>query len=100
MADIQQTIKDLQDTLAVTAAIQERHNELLKDHAEWLAGHDKAMLEIREAGRATDRRIAKQQEIARATDERIAKLQEAGRATDERIEALVSAIGKLITRKE
>jgi hypothetical protein len=71
MADSSETIKALQDALVVTASMQERHTELLKDHEEWLAGHDKAMLEIREAGKATDERLKKLLEAIRETNPRI-----------------------------
>lgn len=57
MDDIRPALKELQDAAIVIAGIQARQAELLKDHAEWLAGHDKAMTEIREAGRNTDARI-------------------------------------------
>lgn len=59
MADLNETIKELKDALAVTNAMQERHAKVLLDHSEWLASHDKAMLEIREAGQQTDARIEK-----------------------------------------
>lgn len=48
---------EIRQAAIVIAGIQARQAELLKDHAEWLAGHDKAMTEIREAGRNTDARI-------------------------------------------
>lgn len=70
--DIRQALRDIQDTLAVTAGIQQRQAELIREHGNWLAAHDRAMNEIREAGRRTD----------------------------ERIEALVTAIGKLIAGRQ
>jgi hypothetical protein len=76
---MEEAIKELRETVIVMSGIQARQAQLLKDHAEWLAGHDKAMLEIREAGRKTDERIAK-----------------LGVETDERIAKLVSAIGEYI----
>ena len=59
MPDIQQAIKELQETAVVMSGIQSRQAALLKDHAEWLHSHDLAMTEARERGRETDERIAK-----------------------------------------
>jgi hypothetical protein len=51
---------------------------MLKDHAEWLIGHDQAMNEFREQGKALDERMArmdqKRREDNRDLDERIGKL--------------------------
>jgi hypothetical protein len=57
--DIQQAIKELQETAVVMSGIQSRQAALLKDHAEWLHSHDLAMTEARERGREIDERIAK-----------------------------------------
>ena len=43
MPDMQQAIKELQETVIVMSGIQERQAALLKDHAEWLHAHDLAM---------------------------------------------------------
>ena len=59
MPDIQQAIKELQETAVVMSGIQSRQAALLKDHAEWLHSHDLAMTEARERGREIDERIAK-----------------------------------------
>jgi hypothetical protein len=50
-------IKELQETAIVMAGIQSRQAGMLKDHAEWLQSHDRAMVEARERGKATDERI-------------------------------------------
>ena len=50
MADMQQTIKELQDTLTVVVGIQARQAELLKGHGEWLQEHDRALAEDRRRG--------------------------------------------------
>ena len=89
MPDLQQAIKELQETAIVTSGIQSRHAVLLKDHAEWLHAHDLAMTEARERGRELDKRIA---ETASETRER-------GRDLDERIAKLVSAIGELVRKQ-
>jgi hypothetical protein len=57
--DLQQALKELQETAIVMSGIQSRQAALLKDHAEWLHSHDLAMTEARERGRETDERIAK-----------------------------------------
>ncbi|MGA3019241.1 MAG: hypothetical protein ABSF62_19120 [Bryobacteraceae bacterium] len=59
MPDIQQAIKELQETAIVMSGIQSRQAALLKDHVEWLHSHDLAMTEARERGREIDERIAK-----------------------------------------
>ena len=58
MPDIAQAIKELQETAIVMSGIQARQAGLLKDHAEWLQQHDRALAEARELGRKTDERIA------------------------------------------
>jgi hypothetical protein len=78
MPDMEQTIKQLQDTLTVMEGIQARQAEVLKGHSQWLEEHLAA--------------------IARH-DKEIAESRELGKATDERIEKLVSAIGKLINKQ-
>jgi hypothetical protein len=77
MPDMQQTIKELQDTLTVVAGIQARQAELIKGHGEWLQEHDRAMARW-EKESAEDRKRA--------------------REIDERIDKLVSAIGELIRK--
>ena len=57
--DIQQAIKELQETAIVMSGIQSRQAELLKQHGEWLHSHDLAMTQARERGRETDERIDK-----------------------------------------
>ena len=44
--DMQAAIKQLQETAIVMAGIQARQAEAIKDHAEWLQAHDRAMLEL------------------------------------------------------
>lgn len=74
--DFQAAIKELQETAVVMSGIQARQAELLKAHSEWLHAHNVAMMEIREAGRRTDERIA---------------------ALGERINRMVSTIGELLS---
>ena len=57
--DIQQAIRELQETAIVMSGIQSRQAELLKQHGEWLHSHDLAMTQARERGRETDERIEK-----------------------------------------
>ena len=54
-----QAIKELQEPDIVMSGIQARQAVLLKEHAEWLQTHDRAMAEIRENGRRIDERIEK-----------------------------------------
>jgi hypothetical protein len=91
--DLQQAIKELQETAIVTSGIQSRHAVLLKDHAEWLHAHDLAMTEARERGRELDERIAKDHA------EWLREARERGRDLDERIAKLVSAIGELVRKQ-
>lgn len=73
MPDMQQVLRDVQDTLAVVAAIQQRQAALLKDHAEWLAAHDQAILDH---------------------EREMREMREHGRQIDERLDRLVSAMGE------
>ena len=50
-------VKALSDAVTATAAMEARHSRAIKDHAEWLIAHDKAILEQREFGRKLDARI-------------------------------------------
>lgn len=43
---LDENISQLRDALTVTSAMTLRHETLLKDHAEWLQAHDRAMLEL------------------------------------------------------
>jgi hypothetical protein len=72
---MQAAIRELEETAVVMTHLQARQAEMLRDHAEWLQGHDRAMAEIRKAD--ADR----------------------GRALDERIDKLVSAVGELIRKQ-
>jgi hypothetical protein len=79
MPDMQDVIRDLQETLTVMAEIQRRQAAALKDHAEWLVAHDQAIVEMREHERRIDARIEK---------------------LGERIDSLVSAIGEMLRKPE
>jgi len=78
MPDMQETIKQMQDTLTVVVGIQARQAELIKGHGEWLQEHDRAMARH---------------------DKEMAEARAAGRETDKRIAELVSAIGELIRQR-
>jgi hypothetical protein len=104
---LDENINKLRESLTVTSAQALRHEAMLKDHAEWLQAHDKAVishgewLKAQEAAAARhDKEMAEARERGKATDERIdrmqAEMRERGRIIDERIEKLVSAIGKMI----
>jgi hypothetical protein len=54
---LERVVKGLQEAAEITAAVQRRHAGLMRDHAEWLVAHDKAIAEMRERGKATDARI-------------------------------------------
>jgi hypothetical protein len=79
MADMQQTIKELQDTLTVVAGIQARQAELIKGHGEWLQEQDRTMARH---------------------DKEMAEARERARQIDERIDTLVSAISELISKSK
>jgi len=57
--DLAKVLKQLQETAIVMNGIQPRQAEMLKDHAQWLQEHDRAIAEARERGRVTDERIEK-----------------------------------------
>lgn len=59
MTDMQQAIKELQETATVMAGLQARQAAMLKDHAEWLQEHDRAIADMRQLGSKTDERIEK-----------------------------------------
>jgi len=58
MADMAKVRAMLQDTITVMDSIQQRQPAFVKEHNEWLVQHERAMTEMREAGRRTDERIA------------------------------------------
>jgi uncharacterized coiled-coil protein SlyX len=91
---------ELRDALTVTAALEAQHGRMMKDHAEWLIGHDRAMIEFREKMEVLD---ARRREETKEWDERIAKLQEQRREDskelDERIAKLVSGFGEFLRRE-
>jgi hypothetical protein len=75
---MQAAITELQEALTVTARIQARHSELLKDHIEWLHSHDLAMARH---------------------DRDMAEARERGKELDARISALVSGVGEFMRRQ-
>jgi hypothetical protein len=52
-------IKELEETAIVMSHIQARQTEAIRNHAEWLEAHEKAMTQSRERGDRTDARIEK-----------------------------------------
>ena len=99
MKTMEEAIKELQEAAIVMAHLQSRQAKMLKDHADWLQEHDRAMTEFRERLDQTRHQDA---ERGRKLDERIDKLaiewRERGRQIDERIDKLVLAIGEMIRR--
>jgi hypothetical protein len=77
MPNLEQAIKELQETAIVMSGIQSRQTALLKDHAEWLEAHDRAMARH---------------------DKEMAEARERGRELDERIAKLVGAIGEMMRK--
>jgi hypothetical protein len=77
--EMETAIRQLQDASTVMAALEARHAVMMKDHAEWLVAHDKAIAEARERGKATDARIE---------------------ALGERIDKLVSGVGAWMRRTD
>lgn len=57
--EMEAAIKQLQEASVVMAALESRHATMMKDHAEWLVTHDKAIAEARDRDKATDERIEK-----------------------------------------
>ena len=78
MSEMEKVLKSLQETSIVMSGIQERQATAIREHAEWLVAHDKAIVEMRELGRKTDERLA---------------------GLGERIDALVSAMGEFLRRQ-
>jgi hypothetical protein len=79
LRDMEDVIRQLQDTATVMAGIQARQAEALQEHAIWLQEHDRAIAEQRERDKIIDQRF-----------------QELG----ERIDNLVSGIGEYIRRRD
>ncbi len=77
-------VRELRDAFTVMSGLEARQSRMLKDHAEWLAGHDMAMAELRRSGEKHDREMT--------------EIRENGKKLDERIAALVSAIGEFMRR--
>jgi hypothetical protein len=77
-------MKELRDAVTVMTGLEARQSRLLRDHSEWLVGHDKAMTELRESGEKHDREIA--------------ELRDNGKELDGRIANLVSGIGEFMRR--
>jgi chromosome segregation ATPase len=100
---LEENIQQLRDSLAVTSAQTLRHETRIKEHQQWLEQmelafarmaarheiHEREMADIRENGRKLDERI---DQIAKNDADR-------GRALDDRIDKLVSAIGKMISKR-
>jgi len=96
---------ELRNAVTVSAALEARHEQVMKDHTEWLRGHDQAMLEFREQNRAFHEQTAKLQENNAALDAKRrednealdAKRRQDNKELDERIAKLVIAIGAFIS---
>jgi hypothetical protein len=80
---LEEAIKELQEAAIVSARFDLRHEQMLKDHAEWLQEHDRAMSEFRERLDQTRHQDA-----------------ERGRKLDERIDKLVIAICEAAAKKQ
>jgi hypothetical protein len=52
-------MRELRDAVTVTAELEARQSRALKEHAEWLVLHDKALREHDERMRIVDERIAR-----------------------------------------
>jgi uncharacterized membrane-anchored protein YjiN (DUF445 family) len=110
---LEEMVREMRETLAVTSTMSLRHQTIAKEHAEclrdqerilqkpaeWQEQYERRMRELREEeaerGRAVDARIDKLGEridsIAKADAER-------GRVLDARIAELVSAVGEMLRR--
>ncbi len=51
-------VRELRDAVTVTAQMEARQSRAVREHAEWLVTHDRAIQELREQGQALDRRIS------------------------------------------
>jgi hypothetical protein len=47
MPDMEQVLKQLQDTLAVTVGIQDHHARMILEHAKWLEDNTRALAQHR-----------------------------------------------------
>jgi hypothetical protein len=87
---------ELRDAFTVTMALEARHGRMMQDHAEWLSGHDRAMIEFRENAKVFDAQMAELRENAETAD---ARRREENKALDARIANLVSGIGEFMRRE-
>ncbi len=55
---LEQAHKDLEDAMIVMAHLEKHAAQRVKEHAIWLADHEKSIAEQREFGRKLDDRIA------------------------------------------
>lgn len=51
-------VRELRDAFTVMAHLESEQSKALRDHREWLIGHDRWMLEMRERDKILDERIA------------------------------------------
>jgi hypothetical protein len=58
MTNIEQAVKDIQDTLVVIAQIEKRQSALLREHSEMLREHSEHVGELLEFRRRTDQNLA------------------------------------------
>ena len=58
MNNIEQAVKDIQDTLVVIAQIEKRQSALLREHSEMLREHSGHFGELLEFRRRTDQNLA------------------------------------------
>ncbi len=66
---MEQLLKQVQETLAVTIAVQDRHARMLVDHQEWLEDNTKAIARHREF-------IQQHEALMQSIDEKLDRLAE------------------------
>jgi hypothetical protein len=110
---------ELRNAVTVSAALEARHEQVMKDHTEWLRGHDQAMLEFREQNKAFREQTVRLREDNAALDAKLreesaaldakrrednealdAKRRQDNKELDERIAKLVIAIGAFISERK
>ena len=85
MPDLEKAVQQLNDALIVSASIQERHTQLLGEHAEMIHGIHKALIaqnkamltqieHLEEHRQEHDRLSAETEEFRRRTDQNLAEI--------------------------
>jgi len=94
---MQAAIKALQEAAIVTAAMEARHAEALKDHEKWLIGHDRAMHRIAQGMEQHEKRMERI-ELNMAEGQRMERIELNLAELGDKLTALIQIVHKWIKR--